>query len=174
MRAPVISCCLMLASTVAFAEKFGSFGYIHIEGKQTHPRSYAITMHADDLDQDGKIILTCYPDNAGGLGVVIVAPHYSVTFGQNPVVTIWSDRSSPVDVQFAATPGNILALAGAGSSADWGPDHPVGGSRTVAAVLTAFLSAERVLAYSFAGRTATLSMVHLKAARLRFQQLCKI
>lgn len=152
-------------ATAQSAEHAGDFGNIWIERIREN-NSYRLHLfQTPRMNSAGFMDIQCFLGD----------PRISITLGHPDVlkkmlgpqiVTLWSEKGDPRDVLFYGHSSGAFAIAiGQRDRADEL-------DRTIDGVLTTIEHAERFLAFSIGGRTATMDAMHLPAAHARFAQLC--
>jgi hypothetical protein len=165
----ILVCAALVAGVPASAQdrKTAMFGAISVEVTDD---SAAITVRADNRDEIGSIILRCFPREVG-MVLMFTVPHHFQRFKGIQQVTLWSDSSPPRDISVTELPGS-QGLVAAAVDAPLLPTTTAADKAALLAAMEALAAAKTTISYSVEHRTATLTAVHLAAARARFQHAC--
>jgi hypothetical protein len=147
------------------AEHAADFGNIWIERIRENA-SYRMHLFEDPRsDSVGEILVQCF---LGHSEISITVGHPDPLKNMIGVqrIMMWSDKGEAHDLIFYGhfSGAFAIALGQPGGNDDL--------DQTVTHVLAIFERAERFVAYSIDGKTATIDAMHLPAARVRFRQLC--
>ena len=155
----------VIGATAYQADEITSFGNNSVR-QISKNNSYILTLLSDDLDV-GKPVATltlqCFPANPNLTLTVAFLDRSRPLLGPQ-LITIWSDKSPPHDIQIVGVLTGVLGMAVTNSNET--------GREAVRMALATVMGAEKFVAYSHSRKTGTIKSDHLIAARSRFQQAC--
>jgi uncharacterized protein len=142
-----------------------SFGNLSIRW-QPENSTYILEMKPNGAD--GRVFIQCYTtETAYAASVLPLNDEGRIDSpSDTQIVTVWSDRSQPVDLKFDAQYKQVAYAMDAKGAPEWS----VSTTREFIGILGA---ATKFFAYSIGDRTATFDVMHLPAAKVRFAELCK-
>jgi uncharacterized protein len=117
---------------------------------------------------DGRVFIQCYTTQTAYAASVLPLNNEGRidSPSDTQIITVWSDRSQPVDLKFDAQYKRVAFAMDATGVPEWS----VSTTREFIGILGA---ATKFFAYSIGDRTATFDVMHMPAAKARFAELCK-
>ena len=156
---------ILIGTTGCKSDEITHFGKSTVKHVSNN-NSYMLTPMPDDFSI-GKtvptLVLQCFPRDPNLTLMMALLDTSRPIFGPQ-LVTIWSDKSAPHDIQIVGVLSGLMGIATT--------KRDDVSRNAVRMALEAVISADRFISYSHSTETGVIKSQHLGAARTRFQQVC--